>query len=267
MGTQTLVVGNWKMNLTIHEASLYVHQLDKVLKNHRDVEVVLAPGFLALPTLALQVNHRKFKLAAQNFYWRDSGAYTGEVSAHQLHGLVKYALVGHSERRHVFGENERETGRKVQAALRSDIKPILCVGETVFERSEGETSEVIHDQLLAGLYNITSEDMANVVIAYEPVWAISNGKNFSAHAVATPEDASEAARIIRRQITHLFGKKVADATPVIYGGSVTADNATGFFTAKGIDGVLPGGASLHLEQFASIVAQAHEANNGKSKGE
>lgn len=252
-----LIAANWKMNLTIHEGSLLVHSLDKKVTNHRDVEVVLAPGYLTLPALSLQVNHRKFKLGAQNFYWRDEGAYTGEISAHQLRGLVQYALVGHSERRHVFHETERDTGRKVQAAIRNDIRPILCVGETALERSENETAAVLHDQLIAGLYNITSEEMGNVVVAYEPVWAISNGRDFSGHAVATPENAAEAARIIRRQLVHLFGKKVAEETLVLYGGSANADNATGFLSASGVDGLLVGGASLHADQFASIIKQAH----------
>ncbi len=253
-----LIVANWKMNLTIHEASLLALHLDEKIANHRDVEVVLAPGFLTLPTLSLQVNHRKFKLAAQNFYWRDEGAYTGEISAHQLRGLVQYALVGHSERRHVFGESERDTGRKVQAAIRNEIKPILCVGETAFERSENETAAVLHDQLVAGLYNITAEEMKNVVIAYEPVWAISNGKDFAHHAMPTPEGAAGEAKTIRRQIEHMFGREVAKNVPILYGASISADNAESFLAANGIDGLLVGGASLHVEQFAAIVKQAHE---------
>lgn len=253
------------MNLTIHEGSLLLHRLDDMIKNHRDVEVVLAPGSLALQSINLQVDHRKFKLAAQNFYWRDHGAYTGETSAHQLRGLVKYALVGHSERRHVFHEHGRDLARKMQAAVRNGIQPILCVGETATERADGETNDVIHDQLMSGLMNLTAEDMAQVVIAYEPVWAISSGANDVNHKGATPQDAHDAHAAIRRQVTHLFGKKVADETPVLYGGSVNADNATGYLDTHGVDGLLVGGASLKPEQFAAICDAAHTASKADKK--
>ena len=263
---KTLIIANWKMNLTIHEASLLLHRVDQETTNHRDVEFIIAPSFLALPALSLQVNHRKFKLAAQNFYWRDEGAYTGEVSAHQLHGLVKYALVGHSERRHVFGESLKETGLKVQAALRNDIQPVLCIGETAFERSDGETAAVLHDQLIAGLHNITSDDLSRVVIAYEPVWAISNGKDFGSHATPTADDCREVAQVIRRQLTHLFGKAAAQNVPILYGGSVTRDNATTYLAANGIDGLLVGGASLDPRQFADIAKAAHDVTTHANKG-
>ncbi len=138
-----IIIGNWKMNLNVHDASLYLHKLAKRVKNHRDVEVVLAPTTLALQSLSLQVDHRQFKLAAQNFYWRDHGAFTGEVSATQLHGIVQYGLVGHSERRHVFGETDKDIRAKVQAALRNNIRPVLCIGETIQERTDGETAAVL----------------------------------------------------------------------------------------------------------------------------
>jgi triosephosphate isomerase len=206
---KTLIVGNWKMNLNMGEASLYVHQLAKLVKVHRDVEVVLAPTSLVLQSLSLQVNSRQFKLAAQNFYWRDQGAYTGEISASQLRGIVQYALVGHSERRHVFHESDKDTRAKVQAAIRNHIKPILCIGETAFERSEGETNDVLHDQLIGGLANITSEDLQHVVIAYEPVWSIGTGNN------AKPSDVTSAARAIRSQIKHLYGQKASEEIQVL----------------------------------------------------
>lgn len=253
------------MNLTVQEGSLLLHRLDSMINTRRDVEVVLAPGSLALQSVNLQIDHRKFKLAAQNFFWRDEGPYTGEVSAHQLRGLVKYALVGHSERRHVFHEHGRELGRKMHAAVRHGIQPILCVGETATERADGEMHEVLHDQLTSGLMNLTAEDMAEVVIAYEPVWAISGGANFKQHAGATPDDCKEAHSSIRRQLAHLFGKKVADATPVLYGGSVSADNARGYLDTPGVDGLLVGGASLRAEQFAAICEQAYEATKVGSK--
>lgn len=248
-----LIIGNWKMNLGMHEASLYVHELAQKVASHRNVEVVLAPTVLTLQSLSLQVQSRQFKLAAQNFYWRDHGAYTGEVSASQLRGIVKYALVGHSERRHVFNESDKDTRAKVQAAIRNHIIPVLCIGETAFERSENETVEVLHDQLIGGLANITSDELERVVIAYEPVWAIGTGNN------ATPEDVARAARAIRSQIRHLYGAKAADAISILYGGSVSRDSAKSYLDLHDIDGLLVGGASLKADEFSTIVKLAHES--------
>lgn len=251
---KTLVIGNWKMNLGVHEASLYLHKLEKSVKIHRNVEVVLAPTMLALQTLSLQVNYRQFKLAAQNFYWRDHGTFTGEVSATQLRGIVHYVLVGHSERRHIFHETDKDTRAKVQAAIRNNIRPVLCIGETASERALGETKDIIHDQLIGGLANVTSEDLKEVVIAYEPVWAISNGHD-DRHA--TPQDVLEAVKIIRHQLKHLFGAKAADDVQILYGGSVNADNAASFMKLEGVDGFLVGGASLDEVAFSSIVEKAY----------
>lgn len=249
--TKKLVVGNWKMNLTVHEASLLVHNLTQKIHMRRDVEVVVAPTMLALQSISLQINRRVLKLAAQNFYWRDHGAYTGEVSATQLRGLVEYAIVGHSERRHIFHEHDKEIRSKVQAAIRNDISPILCIGETAHQRSLDETSDVIHDQLLGGLANITSEEFHRVVIAYEPVWAIGTGNN------ATPADVEKAMRAIRRQITHLYGKQAAEDVRILYGGSVTPESAPTYLATPGVDGLLVGGASLSVHSFSAIVAAAH----------
>ncbi len=251
---KTLIIGNWKMNLNMHEASLYVHKLSSMVKNHRDVEVVLAPTVLTLQSLNLQVNHRQFKLAVQNFYWRDHGAYTGEVSASQLQGIVQYALVGHSERRHVFNESDKDTRAKVQAAIRNNIQPVLCVGETAFEKSENETAAVLHDQLIGGLANVTSDELENIVIAYEPVWAIGTGNS------ATPSDVSAAIRAIRNQIKHLFGSKAADNIAVLYGGSVTLESASAYLDLPDVDGLLIGGASLNAEEFSGIVKKAHKSS-------
>lgn len=252
--TKKLIVGNWKMNLTVHEASVFIHGLAKVVHAHRDVEVVVAPTLLALQPVSLQVDHRQLKLAAQNFYWRDHGAFTGEVSATQLRGLVDYAIVGHSERRHIFHEHDKDLRNKVQAAIRNGIHPILCIGETAHQRAAGETTDIIHDQLLGGLANVTSEEFHQVVIAYEPVWAIGTGNN------ATPLDVEKATSAIRRQITHLYGQKAADDVRILYGGSVTPDSAPTYLATKGVDGLLVGGASLSLESFGSIVAAAHQGS-------
>jgi len=248
---KTLIIGNWKMNLGVHESSLYLHRLAKTVKVHRNIEVVLAPTMLALQTLSLQVNFRQFRLAAQNFYWRDHGAYTGEVSATQLRGIVSYGLVGHSERRHIFQETDKDTRAKVQAAIRNGIRPVLCVGETAGERAAGETRDVIHDQLLGGLANITSEELSEVVIAYEPVWAIGTGKN------ALPTDVTEAIVSIRSQLKHLYGAKAADEVQVLYGGSVTADSAADYLALYEVDGLLVGGASLDEHVFTTIVEKAY----------
>ena len=240
------------MNLTIHEASLYVHKLSGMIKKSAGVEVVIAPSFLALQPVALQIRGSQFQLAAQDFYWRDEGPYTGEVSAHQLNGLVKYALVGHSERRNVFGERGRDIRNKIQAAFRNDIIPVLCVGETAMERAEGHGAEALHDQLVEGLINITSEEAKHIVIAYEPVWAIGSGNT------PVPSDVESAAKAIRGQIKHLFGEETSKSVRILYGGSVSIDNATGFLNAKGIDGLLVGGDSLDAHAFASIVNKAEE---------
>lgn len=254
-----LIVGNWKMNLNTHEASLYVHKLASQVKVHRDVEIVLAPTLLALQSLSLQVDRRQFKLAVQNLYWRDSGAFTGEVSASQLRGVVDYAIVGHSERRHIFGETNKDICNKVQAAVRNDIKPILCIGETANERTDGETNAVLHDQLVAGLANITSEELAEVTVAYEPVWAIGTGNN------ALPDDVKKAVTAIRNQVKHLYGAEAAKALRVLYGGSVTLDSAADYLAIAGIDGLLIGGASLDAHAFNGIIEKAHKGSDAVKK--
>jgi triosephosphate isomerase (TIM) len=257
-----LIIGNWKMNLNTHEASLYIHKLSGLIKVHRDVEIVLAPTLLVLQSLSLQVDRRQFKLAVQNFYWRDHGAYTGEVSAPQLRGVVDYAIVGHSERRHIFNETDKDIRNKVQAAIRNDIRPVLCIGETATERTNNETIDVINDQLVGGLTNITSEELKQVTIAYEPVWAIGTGNN------AVSSDVVKAVKAIRSQIKHLYGATASEEVRVLYGGSVTADSAADYLAIPGIDGLLVGGASLDAHVFNDIVSKAHAgAKSGiKNKG-
>lgn len=238
------------MNLTVNEASLFVHRLDDLVGKRRGVEIVLAPTMLAVQPLHLQVQHHHFNLAAQNFYWRDHGAYTGEVSASQLRGLVQYGLVGHSERRHVFGERSKDIRSKVQAAVRNGITPVLCIGETASERADGETADVIHDQLIGGLANITSVEVEHIVVAYEPVWAIGTGK------FAAPRDVSRAVKLIRKQIKQLFGALAAKHVRVLYGGSVNVDNASAYLQIDGVDGLLIGDTSLDVRAFAEIIKKA-----------
>lgn len=238
------------MNLTVNEASLFVHRLDDLVGKRRGVEIVLAPTMLAVQPLHLQVQHHHFNLAAQNFYWRDHGAYTGEVSASQLRGLVQYGLVGHSERRHVFGERSKDIRSKVQAAVRNGITPVLCIGETASERADDETADAIHDQLIGGLANITGVEVEHTVVAYEPVWAIGTGK------FAAPRDVSRAVKLIRKQIKQLFGALAAKHVRVLYGGSVNVDNASAYLQIDGVDGLLIGDTSLDVRAFAEIVKKA-----------
>lgn len=249
-----LVMANWKMNLNTHQASLLLHKLAEAVPVQREVDVVLAPNFLVLQSLSLQVNYRQFKLGAQNCYWRDQGAYTGEVSATMLHGLTQYVLVGHSERRHIFGEHDKDVRHKVQAVIRNKMRPVLCIGETAAERADGETAHVIHDQLVSGLLNVTSEEIADIVIAYEPVWAVGTGDNASA------SDVSGVAKLIRKQISSLYGKAAAEGVRVLYGGSVKAENAPDYIASEAVDGFLVGGASLNAHEFAGIVEAARKKN-------
>lgn len=247
-----LIVANWKMHFTVGEASLFLHKLQETVPTYRDVEAVLCPNTLTLQSLSLQVDRRKFKLGAQNCYHQDEGAFTGEVSATMLRNLVNFIIVGHSERRHVFNEDNKTIGLKVQAVLRNSMRPILCVGETKHERVEGETQHVLYDQVTAGLKHVTSEDVEQVVIAYEPVWAIGTGEEDKA------DDASQAVRFIRKHVDAMFGRKAASRIQILYGGSVNGDDAGGFLVADGIDGLLIGGSSLKAPVFANIVKRAHE---------
>ena len=250
---KTLIVGNWKMNLTVHQASLLVHRLNAHIKTHRDIEVVLAPGFIALQPLSLEIDHRKFKLAAQNAHYKDEGAYTGEVSFTQLHDLVDYVIVGHSERRIYFNESLDTVCSKVAAAVRNNITPILCIGETKQERLDGYTKRVIHDQLTTAIANLTIDEVENIVIAYEPVWAIST---FGGE-VAKPSDIEQVIKYIRHNISELYNAQVAENIRVIYGGSVDDHTAAGFLSIPGCDGALPGSASLNYQKFSGIIDAAY----------
>lgn len=254
---KTLVVGNWKMHHTVHQASMLLHRLEKTVESHQDVEVVLCPSPLGLQSLSLQVNRRKFKLGAQNCYWRDEGAFTGEISAMQLHGIADYVIVGHSERRHVFGESEKDIRYKVQAVFRNKMTPILCVGETATQRADDEVKHVIHDQLVSGLSNVTSEEIAKIVIAYEPVWAIGTGNN------ATAKDVEYVVNLIHSQVASLYGDAAAKKMRILYGGSTDDHNVNQYLSIDRIDGFLVGGASLQAPVFAKIVEVAHNKRKDK----
>ena len=250
------------MHLNTHEASLLLKRLDDHIPVHRDIEVVLAPSMLSLQPLSVQVDRRKFRLAAQNAFYKDEGAYTGEVSFTMLRDLVHYVLVGHSERRIYFNESLEIVRDKVQAAIRNEISPILCVGETRHERAAGETKRVIHDQVTTALSNLTAEEVKDVVIAYEPVWAIST---FGTGDPAKPDEIHNAIKWIRNLIKELYGKQTAEDIRVIYGAIVDAEFVGGILGLEGIDGLLPGAASLNYHKFAGIIEAAYKlSREGKT---
>lgn len=250
---KSYIVGNWKLNFTVGEASIYLHKLQKKLPNYRDVEVVVAPSLVALQSLSLQVDRHKMKLAAQNAFYRDFGAYTGEVSFAQLRGLVDYCIIGHSERRHIFGEDDKMIQKKVAAAIRNKITPILCIGETESERAFGETADIIRDQLMGGLADVSEEDIEKVIIAYEPVWAISSTK---AAKLATPDEVGEVVKLIEKTLAEIYGAKIKEKIPILFGGSVNPSNAGAYLTVPGVNGLLVGGSSLILGEFTDIIEVA-----------
>jgi triosephosphate isomerase len=256
-----LIVGNWKMNLNTHEASLLVKRLDDHIAVHRDIEVVLAPSMLVLQPISQQIDRRKFRLAAQNAYYKDSGAFTGEVSFTMLNDLVHYVIIGHSERRIYFNETLEVVRDKVAAAIRNEISPILCVGETQQERAAGETKRVIHDQVTTALANLTAEEVEHVVIAYEPVWAISTfgGK------LAKPDEVKTAVDQIRAHVKELYGEAIAEEMRIIYGGSVDEATVSSYLSIDGVDGCLPGSASLNYVKFSALVDKAYALVHNEPK--
>ena len=250
---KTYIVGNWKLNFTVGEASIYLHKLLKALPNYRDVEVVITPSTIALQPLSLQIDRHKMKLAAQNAFYRDYGAFTGETSFSQLRGMVDYAIIGHSERRYIFREDDKMVAKKVAAAIRNKITPILCVGETESERAFGETADVVRDQLLGGLSEVSDDDLDKVVIAYEPVWAISSTKSVK---LATPDEIAEVVEMMRKILKDTYGGKSVEQIPILFGGSVNPSNAGSYLTVPGVNGLLIGGASLILSEFTDIIETA-----------
>jgi triosephosphate isomerase len=259
---RTLIIANWKMHLNTSQASLLLHRLHERIKIHRDVEVVLSPSTLVLQPLSMQIDRRKFRLAAQNAHHKDEGAFTGEVSFTMLRDLVHYVIIGHSERRLYFQEDLETIRDKVTASVRNEITPILCIGETHQDRVDGETKQVLHDQIVTALSNLTAQEVKDIVIAYEPVWAIST---FGGE-LAKPDDIHTAIAYIRSQVAELYSKKVAESVRVLYGGSVDDHIVGGYLSLDGCDGVLVGGASLNYHKFAGIVDVAYKLhkNDGNS---
>lgn len=242
------------MHLNVSQSSLLLSRLHKNIASHRDIEVVIAPSMLSLQPLSLQLDRRRFRLAAQNANAKDEAALTGEVSFAMLHNLVHYVIIGHSERRIYFGETDKIVRDKVAASIRNGIMPIICVGESGDERRAGEAKRILHDQITAALSNLTADEVKQVVIAYEPVWAISN---FGGE-LAKPGDIAKSIQFIRRQIEVLYGADAADEVRVLYGGSIDEHIAAGYLAIDGCDGVLVGSASLNYHKFSGIVDAAYK---------
>ena len=244
-----LIVGNWKMHKTAAEAAVYVRRLAALARQTAKVEIVLAPPFTALSVAALPVA-RRFVFAGQDLHWEDAGAYTGEISAPMLTALgCRYVILGHSERSRLFGDDDAAVNKKVLAALRHGLRPILCIGETLAERRRWRTSRVVLRQLRNGLRGVSREAGRHLAIAYEPVWAIGTG-----HA-ASPEQIVAVHRTIRSCIARAWGRHAADRLRILYGGSVKPDNILSFLDSPEIDGALVGGACLDPKSFARIIAQ------------
>ncbi|MHB1865425.1 MAG: triose-phosphate isomerase [Candidatus Saccharimonadales bacterium] len=258
---KSLIVANWKMNFNIHDASLYIHNFNKALNYHRSVEVVIAPSLLTLQPLSLQIDRRKMSLAAQNAYSKDEGPYTGEVSFTMLSGLVEYVIIGHSERRIYFSESLELIRDKVSAAIRNNIKPILCIGESKPEKLAGETKRVLHDQLITAVSDLTADEVKGLTVAYEPVWSISTFDGIPAE----PADIQKTIDFIRYQISQLYGATTASEVRVLYGGSVDDKSVGSYLALDGCNGAIVGAASLDYQKFVSIIDNAHAIYVAKKK--
>ena len=243
-----LIAGNWKMNTTVDEAAALVSSMIGDLKNEAAVDIVLCPPFVSLYKIREMIAGTSVGLGAQNMYFRENGAYTGEVSPLMLRALCQYVILGHSERRRIFGETDGLVNEKVKAALAAGLTPIFCIGETLEENDAGKTGEVITRQVKVGLKDIPAGK--EIVIAYEPIWAIGTGR------AAAGAQAEKTIGLIRAETASVLGSKAAESTRILYGGSVTAANIAEFISRKDIDGALVGGASLKAADFTGIVKQA-----------
>ena len=252
-----MIAGNWKMNTTVSEAIELVNEMCQGLDKIDNVDKVICPPFVSLATVGELVKGSSIKLGAQNIYFEEKGAYTGEISPLMLADLCEFVIIGHSERRQYFHESGEIVNKKIAAALKVGLKPILCIGERLEENEAGRTKEVVTEQLALSLTGTGS--LGSLTIAYEPVWAIGTGR------AATGEQANETIGLIRRNIAELYGKRIAQNVPILYGGSVTAANAADFINQPEIDGALVGGASLNTAEFLSIVKQTSEIKGHLSR--
>ena len=242
-----VIAGNWKMNMLPNEAIAFIEQITPMVKDTEN-EVILCVPYIDLFYSLLSAQKTNIKIGAQNMHWEEKGAYTGEVSGQMLKSIgVEYVIIGHSERRQYFAETDETVNKKVKAALSNGLKPFICVGETLEQREQGKAEEIITKQTMLALEGLAKEQMENVVLAYEPIWAIGTGKT------ATSEDANNSIKSIRNKVAELYGQEVAEKITILYGGSVKADNAKELFSTTDIDGGLVGGASLKVEEFSKIV--------------
>ena len=241
------IAGNWKMNKNVKESVSLAKSLINRLKDVQDKDVVVCPAFTALSQVYEEVKDSNVKVGAQNMSFEDEGAYTGEISPRMLKDFCEYVILGHSERRQYFGENDEIVNKKVKKALEHGLKPILCIGETLEERDGDKTFDIIESQLKKSLKNMDKNDMKKIIIAYEPIWAIGTGKT------ATPEQAEDVHVFIRKVIKKSYGDEIASELRILYGGSVKPDNVKTLMEKEDIDGALVGGASLDAESFSGIV--------------
>ncbi len=243
-----IIAGNWKMNKNVSETRAFFSEFIRLIDNVKGVEIVIAPPFTSLSAAAEAVKDTKVKISAQNMFWEEKGAYTGEISPLMLKEIgCSHCIIGHSERRQYFGETDETVNKRIKAALKHDIIPIFCIGEILKEREENRTMDVINRQMEGGLKGLSESDINKIVIAYEPVWAIGTGKT------ATPQQAQDIHRFIRDFIRKKSGDKTADGVRILYGGSVIPENINGLMAQDDIDGALVGGASLKPDSFAAIV--------------
>jgi triosephosphate isomerase (TIM) len=248
-----LLAANWKMYKTSRDAVAYVREFSSLAKAIRNVEVVLAPPFTAIAAAAEAARNTPLEIAAQNLYFEKEGAFTGEISASMIKEAgADFVIIGHSERRRLFGDTDQWVNRKLRAALEAELTPIVCIGETLMERERGETLAVLDRQLAMGFEGLTPTHVAELVIAYEPVWAIGTGKN------ATAAEAGEAHAHIRGHLRSSFGDQAADACRILYGGSVKPDNIAELSALPDVDGALVGGASLDPRSFYEIVNRSRK---------
>lgn len=251
MSRISLVAGNWKMNKTVAEARDLVSTMSAKLREIANVEKVLCPPFIAIPALAEMLGGSGIGLGAQNLHWEEKGAFTGEIAPGMVKEFCQYVIIGHSERRTYFGETDQSVNKKLHAAMKAGLIPIVCVGETLEQYEAGSTSDVARRQISVGLGGIDNSSASKIVVAYEPVWAIGTGK------ASSGENANFVhQQVIRPALSELFGAPTAEAIRILYGGSVTAANASEFFAYPDIDGALVGGASLKPDEFVAITKAA-----------
>lgn len=242
-----VIAGNWKMNMLPNETIEYIEKFEKLVKDTQN-EVILCVPYTDLFYALLSAQNTNIKIGAQNMHFAENGAYTGEVSGKMLKSIgVEYVIIGHSERRQYFNETDETVNKKIKAAFENELKPIVCVGETLEQREAGKTAEIITIQTKLALDGLSNEQVKNTIIAYEPIWAIGTGKT------ATSEDANNSIKEIRKEIEKIYGKDIAECVIIQYGGSVKSSNAKELFETSDIDGGLVGGASLKPDEFAKIV--------------